>query len=92
MAQREVLHPNRLLTCASFGGTEQDMSLRSDDITWTTWSQKWGDWTTWFRKVDVPLEPLQLGLVLPMARAESGRQNVRTGRELLVVRENVLLE
>jgi len=70
----------------------QRMSLKSDDITWKTWSQKWGDWTTWFRNVDVPLERLQRGLVLPMASGESGGQDVRTGRELLVVRENGFLE
>ncbi len=32
------------------------MSSTFNSITWQVWSQKWGDWTTWFRK-DVPLEP-----------------------------------
>ena len=68
------------------------MSSTSHSISWQTWARKWGDWTTWFRKVDVPLEPLQRGLVLPNARAEMGGQDVRTGRELLVVREHELLE
>ncbi len=68
------------------------MRPTSQSITWQTWAQRWGDLTTWFQKVDVPLEPLQRGLVVPNARAESGGQNVRTGRELLVVREQVPLE
>ena len=59
------------------------MSSRSDSITWQGWSQKWGDWTTWFRKTDVPLELLQRGGVLPTLRTERRAQNVRSGRELL---------
>jgi hypothetical protein len=59
------------------------MSSRSDSISWHGWSQKWGDWTTWFRKADAPLEPLQRGLVLPAARSEKGKQNAQTRRELL---------
>ena len=58
------------------------MSSRSDSITWQGWSQKWGDWTTWFRKTDEPLEPLQRGLVLPTPSSERRAQNIRTGREL----------
>lgn len=68
------------------------MRSKSQSITWQTWAQRWGDWTTWFQKVGAPLEPLQRNLVLPNARAEGGGQNVQTGRELLVVREHVLLE
>ena len=37
------------------------MAQSAHSITWQTWAQKWGDWTTWFRKVEVPLEPLQRG-------------------------------
>jgi hypothetical protein len=59
------------------------MSSRSDSITWQGWSQKWGDWTTWFRKTDAPLEPFENGLVLSMAPAERRGHNVRTQRELL---------
>ena len=53
----------------------------SESDAWQAWSQKWGDWTTWFRK-DVPLESLQRGLILPPI-AMTGEQNVRTGRERL---------
>ena len=68
------------------------MSSTYHSISWQTWARKWGDWTTWFRKVDVPLEPVQRGSVFPNARAELRVQEVRTGRELLVVREDPLLE
>lgn len=32
------------------------MNTRSDSITWQSWSQKWGDWTSWFRKADLLLK------------------------------------
>ena len=48
------------------------MSSTSESITWQTWSQKWGDWTTWFRNVDTPREALQRHLILPISRAPKG--------------------
>ena len=54
------------------------MSATSESITWQSWSQKWGDWTTWFPKIDAEHDPLQSGLVLPGgARIERRTENVR---------------
>ncbi len=51
------------------------MSSTSDSISWQIWSQKWGDWTTWFQKVDVPLKPLQRGSALPKRPRKAKRSN-----------------
>jgi hypothetical protein len=55
------------------------MSSTSESITWQRWSQKWGDWTTWFPKMDVQRDPLHRGLVPPGARVEGRTENVRKG-------------
>ena len=46
------------------------MDSLSNSITWQGWSQKWGDWTTWFRKMDLAHEPLQRRLVSPTTGGE----------------------
>ena len=38
---------------------EAAMSFKSDFITWQSWSRKWGDWRTWFPKMNGLREPMQ---------------------------------
>ncbi|HEX2272040.1 MAG TPA: hypothetical protein VHH35_21035 [Pyrinomonadaceae bacterium] len=33
------------------------MSAISESVTWKSWSQKWGDWTTWFPKAGEQSSP-----------------------------------
>ncbi len=50
------------------------MSASSDSITWQSWSQKWGYWTIWFTKADLPPEPSEVRLA-----AERHIENVQNG-------------
>jgi hypothetical protein len=41
---------------------EAAMSLKTDSITWQSWARKWGDWRTWFPKLNGLREPMQRDL------------------------------
>ena len=56
------------------------MSSTSESITWQKWSQTWGDWTTWFPKMDVQRDSSHRGLVPPEAEVERRTENVRKER------------
>src|SRR5687767_7009479 len=50
---------------------DKTMSAISHSITWRSWSQKWGDWTTWFPKLDLPQQRSRRGLVLSTGASNS---------------------
>jgi hypothetical protein len=58
---------------------EAAMSLKSDSITWQTWSRKWGDWRTWFPKINGLREPMQRDLRFRVVAVEKPLEKVQKG-------------
>lgn len=55
------------------------MSLKSDSITWQSWARKWGEWRTWFPKMNGLREPMQSDLRLRAVAVEKAHEKVQKG-------------
>jgi hypothetical protein len=58
---------------------EAAMNLKSDSITWQSWARKWGDWRTWFSKMNGLREPMQRDLRFRVVAIEKPLEKFQKG-------------
>ena len=56
------------------------MSLKTDSITWQSWARKWGDWRTWFPKLNGLRDPMQRDLRFRVVAIEKPLEKVQKDR------------
>ena len=61
-------------------GSEHCMDATSENVTWKSWSQKWGDWTTWFPKMTLPGQSTRVAV----GSLQDGVERVRKIRKVTV--------